>query len=237
MVSVRQAVVSGQLASQTSRNDAARLGGQTWLNELIWREFFITILAYHPYVLKESFRPEYRSLPWRNGESDFSAWQSGQTGYPIVDAAMRQLRQTGWMHNRARMIVASFLVKDLLIDWRWGQSWFMENLIDGDPAANNGGWQWSAGTGTDAAPYFRIFNPVLQGNKFDPQGNYVRRWVPELAKVTEKHIHAPWEISEQRQTRIGFRLGVDYPYPIVDHTLARERTLEAYHQSKENIES
>ena len=236
MVSARQAAVTGILAIQSSRNDTSRLGAQTWLNELIWREFFISILAYYPHVLKGSFRPEYNNIPWCNDEPAFTAWKSGQTGYPIVDAAMRQLKQTGWMHNRARMIVASFLVKDLLIDWRWGQSWFMENLIDGDPAANNGGWQWSAGTGTDAAPYFRIFNPVLQGKKFDPQGKYVRRWVPELTSIPQKFIHAPWEMPEQYQTQIGFRLGIDFPHPIVDHSLARERTLEAYRQAKEIVE-
>jgi deoxyribodipyrimidine photo-lyase len=150
---------------------------------------------------------------------------------------MRQLFQTGWMHNRARMIVASFLVKDLLIDWKWGEAWFMQNLVDGDMAANNGGWQWSAGTGTDAAPYFRIFNPILQGKKFDPQGDYVRHWVPELADVPTKYIHNPWEMPEQIQSQIGVHLGIDYPHPMVDHAYARERTLEAYRLAKELSES
>lgn len=233
MISARQAVATAKRAIQEAPGKAAEQGAQAWLNELIWREFFIAILADFPNAMVESFRPEYRNIHWHNDESDFEAWKSGQTGYPIVDAAMRQLAHTGWMHNRARMIVASFLVKDLLIDWRWGQNWFMQNLIDGDPAANNGGWQWSAGTGTDAAPYFRIFNPILQGKKFDPQGEYVRRWVPELAGVPQKHIHTPWEIPEQLQEQIGVRLGIEYPHPIVDHRSARERTLEAYRQAKE----
>ena len=142
--------------------------------------FYINILAEFPHVRSGSFRPEYDAIAWANDESDFEAWRLGRTGYPFVDAAMRQLLTTGWMHNRARMVVASFLVKDLLIDWRWGERWFMQQLLDGDPAANNGGWQWSAGTGTDAAPYFRIFNPISQGKKFDPDGAYVRKWVPEL---------------------------------------------------------
>jgi deoxyribodipyrimidine photo-lyase len=193
------------------------------LNELIWREFYIQILYHFPHVSKMAFNPSLANIPWRNDETEFEAWTQGQTGYPVADAAMRQLRETGWMHNRARMIVASFLVKDLLIDWRWGEAWFMENLLDGDPAANNGGWQWTAGTGTDAAPYFRIFNPVLQSKKFDPHGDYIRKWVPDLAYLSANDIHAPWEKS------------IDvpgYPAPIIDHHMARERTLEAYKLSK-----
>ncbi len=156
---------------------------ETWLNELIWREFYIQILYHFPHVAKTAFNSSLANIPWRNDETEFTAWKNGLTGMPIVDAAMRQLKETGWMHNRARMIVASFLVKDLLIDWRWGEAWFMENLLDGDLAANNGGWQWTAGTGTDAAPYFRIFNPVLQSTKFDPNGDYIRKWVPELRET------------------------------------------------------
>jgi deoxyribodipyrimidine photo-lyase len=151
----------------------------------------------------------------------------------VVDAAMRQLVQIGWMHNRARMIVASFLVKDLLIDWRWGERWFMQRLVDADPAANNGGWQWTAGTGTDAAPYFRIFHPVLQGKKHDPEGAYVRRWVPELAEVPGRYIHAPWEMPPEVQRAAGCVVGQDYPAPIVDHTWARERVLAAYAQARQ----
>ena len=205
---MRQAILHG-------RDAASRQGAETWLNELIWREFYIHILHYFPQVQKGSFRPKYDAIQWVNDSDDFDAWKAGETGYPIVDAGMRQLRQTGWMHNRARMITASFLVKDLLIDWRWGERWFMENLLDGDVAANNGGWQWTAGVGTDAAPYFRIFNPVLQSKKFDPHGDYIRRWVPELGHLSAKEIHAPSGVS-------------GYPQPIVDHKFARQRTLEAY---------
>jgi deoxyribodipyrimidine photo-lyase len=148
---------------------------------------------------------------------------------------MRQLRETGWMHNRARMITASFLVKDLLIDWRWGERWFMQNLLDGDPASNNGGWQWSAGTGTDAAPYFRIFNPVLQGKRFDPHGVYIKRWVPELDPLEANEIHEPWRLSRERQSGAGLRIGRDYPLPIVDHAAARQRALSAYRTARESF--
>jgi deoxyribodipyrimidine photo-lyase len=223
MLGLRQAVLSAQQARAQAKRAEDKHGAETWLNELIWREFYIQILYHFPHVSKTAFNSSLAYIPWRNDPSEFEAWTQGQTGYPIVDAAMRQLRKTGWMHNRARMIVASFLVKDLLINWQWGERWFMENLLDGDPAANNGGWQWTAGTGTDAAPYFRIFNPILQSKKFDPHGDYIREWVPELLKLDEKDIHTPWES------------GVDvpgYPAPIVDHKFARERTLDAYKQSK-----
>ena len=209
---VRQAIVHG-------RDETSRKGAETWLNELIWRAFYIHILFHFPHVRDGSFRPEYDRIEWVNDPAEFTYWKIGRTGYPIVDAAMRQLRETGWMHNRARMIVASFLVKDLLIDWRWGERWFMENLLDGDLAANNGGWQWTAGVGTDAAPYFRIFNPITQSQKFDPNGDYIRRWVPELAHLAAEDIHAP----------VGVK---GYPPMIVDHKFARERTLDAYKQVK-----
>jgi deoxyribodipyrimidine photo-lyase len=223
MLGLRQAVHSALQARAQAERAEEKRGAETWLNELIWREFYIQILYHFPRVSKTAFNQSLASIPWRNDPSEFEAWTQGQTGYPIVDAAMRQLRETGWMHNRARMIVASFLVKDLLVNWQWGERWFMESLLDGDPAANNGGWQWTAGTGTDAAPYFRIFNPILQSKKFDPHGDYIRRWVPELRELGEKDIHAPSES------------GVDvpgYPAPIVDHKFARERTLEAYKLSK-----
>ena len=155
---------------------------------------------------------------WENNPEQFEAWCQGITGYPVVDAAMRQLHNTGWMHNRARMIVASFLTKDLLIDWRWGERWFMQHLIDGDPAANNGGWQWTAGTGTDAAPYFRIFNPISQGMKYDPNGDYIRRWLPELENVPDAFIHEPWKMPVDIQTESQCRIGVDYPSPMIDHS-------------------
>jgi deoxyribodipyrimidine photo-lyase len=203
----------------------------TWLNEIIWREFYINILDHFPFVLKMSFRENFRAIPWHDSISDLAAWQNGLTGYPVVDAAMRQLNDTGWMHNRARMIAASFLTKDLLINWQAGESWFFRLLLDGDPASNNGGWQWAAGTGTDAAPYFRIFNPVLQSQKFDPAGNYIRRWVPELANLPKEFIHAPWEAPKDTLSQFGVKIGKDYPSPIVDHQFARERALNAYRSS------
>jgi deoxyribodipyrimidine photo-lyase len=232
MVSSRTVAVAAYEAMANAPSDAARDGIETWLNELIWRDFYINILADFPYVRSGSFRPEYDAIRWENNESDFDSWCSGRTGYPFVDAAMRQLLAIGWMHNRARMVVASFLVKDLLIDWRWGERWFMQQLLDGDPAANNGGWQWSAGTGTDAAPYFRIFNPIAQGKKFDPDGVYVRRWVPELADVPNAAIHEPWKLSPLEQVTAGCLAGEDYPLPIIDHRWARQRALDAYKAAK-----
>lgn len=227
-VSARQAVCAAQDALAAAPDAEAARGAETWLSQLIWREFYNAILYHFPHVARGSFRPAYDAIPWRNDPAEFAAWQAGQTGYPVVDAAMRQLTQTGWMPNRARMIVASFLVKDLLIDWRWGERFFMQQLVDGDPANNNGGWQWTAGTGTDAAPYFRIFNPVSQGQKFDPHGRYLRTWLPELAHLPDAYLHAPWQMPPLEQQRLGFVNGRDYPTPIVDHTQARARTLAAY---------
>ncbi len=223
MLGLRTAVYHAQQAILTAPDQAGRESAYTWLDELIWREFYIHILYHFPHVRERSFRPQYDRIQWRNDPDEFEAWKAGQTGYPIVDAAMRQMNATGWMHNRARMIVASFLVKDLLIDWRWGERWFMQNLLDGDLAANNGGWQWTAGTGTDAAPYFRIFNPILQSKKFDPNGDYIRKWVPELAKIESNVIHAPWE----KNIPIP-----GYPTPIVNHKYARERALAAYQHAR-----
>jgi deoxyribodipyrimidine photo-lyase len=234
VLSSRQAVLAAHHALQPAAGNPDQKGAQTWLNELIWREFFISILHNYPEVRQQSFRENLRNIKWRNDPDEFLAWKEGMTGYPIVDAAMRQLLHTGWMHNRARMIVASFLVKDLLIDWRWGERWFMQQLIDGDPAANNGGWQWSAGTGTDAAPYFRIFNPILQSKKFDPQGDYIRRWVPELSALPTPQIHVPWEMNDSQQKEFDVKVGKSYPEPIVDHRFARERTLEAYKIAKDS---
>jgi deoxyribodipyrimidine photo-lyase len=228
MLSARQAVWAVHEAESLAVDSSARKGAETWLNELIWREFYAAILYHFPYVRETAFRPTLRNIPWREDNDGFCAWAEGRSGYPVVDAAMRQLNSTGWMHNRARMITASFLVKDLLIDWRLGESYFMQCLLDGDPAANNGGWQWTAGTGTDAAPYFRVFNPVLQGKKFDPTGAYVRRWVPELSAVPDPYIHTPWEMPTSLQAKLGCVIGKNYPAPIVDHAMARQRVLAAY---------
>ncbi len=235
MLSAKQALVAAAKAISKANQKEDKNSANIWLNELIWREFFQSILFNFPYVRKISFRENLRQIEWENNPVDFQAWCNAETGYPIVDAAMRQLSEMGWMHNRARMIVASFLVKDLLIDWRWGERWFMQHLIDGDPAANNGGWQWSAGTGTDAAPYFRIFNPILQGQKFDPQGDYVRRWVPELKSVPTKFIHKPWEMSLDVQQSSSCILGKHYPHPIIDHRFARERALERFRVAKDKV--
>ncbi len=228
MISARQATWAVREAESLAVDGPARRGAEAWLNELIWREFYAAILYHFPYVRKTAFRAGLRNIPWQDDQDGFRAWAEGRTGYPVVDAAMRQMNSTGWMHNRARMITASFLVKDLLIDWRWGERYFMQHLLDGDPAANNGGWQWSAGTGTDAAPYFRVFNPVLQGKKFDPTGAYVRRWVPELSAVPESYIHTPWEMPASIQAKFGCVIGNNYPAPIVDHAIARQRVLAAY---------
>ena len=233
MISARQAVATAVSCLENASSKAARQGAETWLSELIWREFSSHILAHFPHVLRGNFRPEYDGIAWRNDEAEFRAWSNGRTGYPLVDAAMRQLTTTGWMHNRARMVVASFLVKDLLIDWRWGEKFFMQHLLDGDPAANNGGWQWAAGTGTDAAPYFRIFNPTAQAKKFDPDGRYIRKWLPELADVPQKFIHEPWQMPESVQNSSSCRIGQEYPAPIVAHHEARERTLAAYKNARE----
>jgi deoxyribodipyrimidine photo-lyase len=236
ILSARQATVGALSAIDNAPGALERRAAETWLNELIWREFYHSILYHFPRVQEESFRTALRKISWSNDESAFAAWCEGRTGYPVVDAAMHELVETGWMHNRARMIVASFLVKDLLIDWRWGERYFMHHLVDGDPAANNGGWQWTAGTGTDAAPYFRIFNPVLQGKKYDPAGTYVRRWLPELARVPDRYIHAPWEMPQDIQRSAGCIIGQSYPEPIIDHARARDRALLAYQQARQTAQ-
>lgn len=195
-----------------------RDGRTTFVREIAWREFYYHILYHAPHVEQEAFLPKFRQLNWPNREDWFAAWQRGETGYPIVDAGMRQLRQTGWMHNRVRMIVASFLTKDLLIDWRWGERYFMEQLLDGDLAPNNGGWQWAASTGCDPQPYFRIFNPTLQSRKFDPQGEYIRQYVPELRHVPDKWIHEPHAAG----------VLTDYPRPLVDHKTQAAQAVALY---------
>lgn len=190
---------------------------QSWRNELLWRDFYKYVMYHYPHVCKnQAWNERYSGIPWRRDESDFQAWANGTTGFPLVDAAMRQLKQTGWMHNRLRMVVAMFLSKNLLIDWRWGERWFMQQLIDGDFSANNGGWQWSASTGTDAAPYFRIFNPIRQSERFDPQGIFIKTYIPELQNETAKTIHDP------------ARLLGDYVKPCVDLRFSRERALAAF---------
>jgi deoxyribodipyrimidine photo-lyase len=207
-------------------------GRRVFANELAWREFYAHVLWYEPRVLREPFRRDLVTLQSRDDPEAFDAWCAGRTGYPVVDAAMRQLRASGFVHNRARMIAASFLAKHLLLDYRLGEAEFMRHLTDGDVASNNGGWQWTASTGTDPQPYFRVFNPVLQGRRFDPEGNYVRRWVPELRAVPAAVIHEPWTMDDAQQAATGCRIGVDYPAPIVDHAAARQRALAAYAAAK-----
>lgn len=205
-----------------------RAGIDTFISELIWREFYYHIAAAFPMVFGSSFREEFRTIEWRNSSSALSRWKTGTTGYPMIDAAMRQLASEGWMHNRARMIVASFLTKDLHLDWRQGEGHFADQLVDLDLASNNGGWQWTAGTGTDASPWFRIFNPVLQGKKFDPDGTYVRHYVPELARVPARFIHEPWRMTRQDQEAFGCVIGREYPRRIVDHAEERAVTRALY---------
>ena len=210
---------------RTSANPVQLRSLDTYVSELIWREFYLQILHNFPHIMRGSFRPEYDALEWSENRDHLQAWQAGRTGYPIVDAAMRCLNKTGWMHNRLRMIVAMFLTKDLLINWREGEQYFMEKLVDGDLAANNGGWQWSAGTGTDAAPYFRIFNPVTQAEKFDPDGAFVKLWVPELRDVSAELVHRPWEnpLLLNRSK---------YAERIVLHDVQRTRCLAMYQKVK-----
>ncbi|MDP3345923.1 MAG: deoxyribodipyrimidine photo-lyase [Hydrogenophaga sp.] len=206
-------------------------GASTWLSELIWRDFYHQVLANFPHVVDKAFKPEYDHIKFEHGKHSkalFAAWCEGRTGYPLVDAAMAQINQTGYMHNRLRMVVASFLVKDLGIDWRWGERYFAEHLIDFDLSANNGGWQWASSSGCDAQPYFRIFNPVTQSEKFDPHGKFIRRYLPQLAGLPDAAIHAPWKANEIEMAEAGVVLGTHYPAPVVDHAEARARTLLRY---------
>jgi deoxyribodipyrimidine photo-lyase len=209
--------------------DRANTGSQTWLNELIWRDFYFQILHHNPHVAAgKAFKAEFEHLAFPNNRALFKAWCEGKTGYPLIDAAMRQINQTGYMHNRLRMVTASFLVKDLLIDWRWGERYFAEHLIDFDLSANNGGWQWAASTGCDAQPWFRIFNPITQSEKFDSNGKFIRKYVTELSQCSDKEIHAPWLIPPLRQQSIGVIIGKDYPGPVVDHAVQRALALDLY---------
>lgn len=210
-----------------ARGVKADKGLETFLKELAWRDFAVHLLVHWPKLPDEPFKPEYARFPWRSNDTQLRAWQRGQTGYPIVDAGMRELWHTGWMHNRVRMIVASFLVKDLLLPWQAGEAWFWDTLVDADLASNSASWQWVAGCGADAAPYFRIFNPVSQAEKFDPDGVYVRRWVPELVRLSAQDIHAPWTASPMALAAAGVTLGKTYPYPVVDHGEARTAALAA----------
>jgi deoxyribodipyrimidine photo-lyase len=203
-------------------------GPATWLSELVWRDFYFQILWHHPYAALGAFRRQYDAIAWPGSDENFAAWREARTGYPIIDAAMRQINATGWMHNRLRMIVASFLVKDLLVDWRRGEKYFADRLIDFDLSANNGGWQWAASTGCDAQPYFRIFNPVSQSERFDPEGRFIRRYLPELAKVPDKHVHAPWTMPPLEQQAAACVVGRDYPAPVVDHAAQRAKALALF---------
>lgn len=227
-ISVRQLVRAVWPAAQ-----AGEAGAASWLSELIWRDFYQQLLWHHPHLVDHAFRPEFDKLEWDEAPELWKAWTEGATGYPLVDAAIAQIRATGYMHNRLRMLVASFLTKDLGLDWRLGEAWFALQLNDIDLAANNGGWQWAASTGCDAQPWFRIFNPVTQSRKFDPEGRFIKRYLPQLAGFDAKEIHAPWLTSAARQAQAGCVIGRDYPAPVVDHASARERTLARFARALE----
>ncbi len=209
--------------------------GSAWsfLSEVVWREFSYVLLYHNPKMGEANYDKKFDKMPWRSSESDLKRWQDGQTGYPIVDAGMRQLWHTGWMHNRVRMIVASLLTKHLLIHWKDGEDWFWDTLVDADPGSNAAGWQWTAGSGADASPYFRVFNPITQGEKFDESGDYVRKWCPELKDLPKKHLHAPWQAGKDVLKKAGVKLGETYPEPIIDHKDGRQRALDAWETLKE----
>ena len=231
-LSPRQIVYAIQGAMQKNKQKDFVAGAQTYLKEIFWREFAYHLLFYFPYTTDKPLKEQYNKFPWHSNKVRLQAWQQGKTGYPIVDAGMRQLWQIGWMHNRVRMIVASFLVKDLLIPWQLGAKWFWDTLIDADLANNTLGWQWSAGCGADAAPYFRVFNPISQGKKYDPEGEYVKRFIPELKNLPIEYIHSPWLAGENVLRAAKVVLGKDYPKPIVDHNQARLNALAAWRQIK-----
>jgi deoxyribodipyrimidine photo-lyase len=222
----------GCLSAAECEARAARHGGagaEAWVRQLCWRDFYAHVLLLHPANARKEFQQRYRGLAWHDDADAFAAWREGRTGYPLVDAGMRQLARTGWMHNRARMVVGSFLTKDLHLDWRLGETHFESLLLDGEPAQNNGNWQWIASVGVDPAPYFRrMFNPILQQKKFDPDGTYVRSWVPELRQVPDARLTEPWKMSAAEQETAGCVIGRDYPAPIVEHAVERERAMERY---------
>ncbi len=229
-------LASGQIHVETIWEECEKLkikkrGYRKFINELGWREFSYSLINYFPEMLKENLRKEFNNFPWQENKKFLIAWKKGLTGYPIVDAGMRELYETGWMHNRVRMITASFLVKHLRIHWKEGEKHFQNCLLDFNSANNTAGWQWVSGCGADAAPYFRIFNPILQGEKFDKKGEYVKRWVKELKEIPEEFIHRPWEMENKIQ---NFELGKNYPFPIVDHQAARESALQAFQKIKKN---
>jgi deoxyribodipyrimidine photo-lyase len=227
-VHLRFGTVSIRHLARQARN-RMDIGSQTWLSELIWRDFYFQILYHNPQIAAgKAYKTEFENLPFPNNQALFKAWCEGKTGYPLIDAAMRQINQTGFMHNRLRMVAASFLVKDLLIDWRWGERYFAENLIDFDLSANNGGWQWAASTGCDAQPWFRIFNPMTQSEKFDATGKFIRKYVTELVNCSDQEIHAPWQVPLLRQQSIGVVIGKDYPAPVIDHAAQRALALDLY---------
>ncbi|MEY4256476.1 MAG: hypothetical protein RLZZ141_1703, partial [Pseudomonadota bacterium] len=231
-ISPRQVWIAAHGASATGDlNEGAR---DKFLAEIGWREFNHHLLFHFPTLPTANFKPGFDSFAWQDDAEGLKAWQRGLTGYPMVDAGMRELWATGWMHNRVRMITASFLIKHLLIHWREGEAWFWDTLLDADLANNAAGWQWTAGTGADASPYFRIFNPFSQGEKFDPKGDYIRRWVPELARLPDKVIHRPWEATAFELSTAGVTLGKTYPRPIVDHANARARALSTYARLKDD---
>jgi deoxyribodipyrimidine photo-lyase len=231
-LSIRQAYWGAKAAIDLADSTEASASAEAWLNELIWREFYQALLYHFPHTIKQPLREQFANFEWLEDADAFRAWRQGRTGYPVVDAAMRMLNATGWMHNRARMIVASFLTKDLLIDWRAGERYFMQQLIDGDSASNVGGWQWAAGVGADAQPFFRVFNPTLQGQRFDPEGVFVKQWLPELRGVPIELVHEPWKLSASDQRQSGVIIGCDYPAPLIDHAFARDRALRHYRKSK-----
>ena len=229
-VSIRQ-LASAALQRQLAGKELQKEGAGVWLSELIWRDFYAQVLANFPHVTHDAFKVEYDRIQWEQGidaDALFASWCEGRTGYPLVDAAMAQINQTGYMHNRLRMVVASFLTKDLGLDWRWGERYFAEKLNDYELASNNGGWQWASSSGCDAQPYFRIFNPTSQSEKFDSDGKFIRRYVPVLARLSNKSIHAPWLAAPLELQAAGVELGKTYPYPVVKHDEARAKTLQRY---------